>query len=158
MAEWEQILAEAGHRITVPRQAVMQVLMVHDAPLSPQEILAHGQAHHARLGLVTVYRTLDLFEHFGLAYRVHLDMGCHGYVLRQPGHHHILLCQGCGQSVEFAGHDDLDALMARVSAGTGYQVAEHWLQLFGVCPACQQGVPGVPSGKLQHNLDTGSSR
>ena len=138
MAEWKKILADAGHRITAPRQAVMQVLIEGDAPLSPQQILEKGQVYHARLGLVTVYRTLELFEHFGLACRVHLDEGCHGYVLRKPGHHHILLCQGCGQSVEFSGHNDLDMLVERVSAGTGYQVADHWLQLFGLCPECQR--------------------
>ena len=115
----------------------MQVLVQNDVPLSPQEILEHGQAHHPRLGLVTVYRTLELFEQFGLACRVHLAEGCHGYVLRQPGHRHILLCQHCGQSVEFSGHDDLDALAARVADQTGYHIDEHWLQLFGICPACQ---------------------
>ena len=138
MEQWKQVLAEAGHRITAPRQAVMQVLVQNDVPLSPQEILEQGQVHHPRLGLVTVYRTLDLFEHFGLACRVHLTEGCHGYVLRQPGHRHLLLCQKCGQSVEFSGHDDLEDLVARVVAQTGYHIADHWLQLFGVCPTCQR--------------------
>lgn len=138
METWEQTLSEAGHRITTPRQVVMQVLRQSDVPLSPQEILARGQAHHARLGLVTVYRTLDLFERFGMACRVHLAEGCHGYVLRQPGHRHILLCRECGQSVEFTGQDDLHALIDRVAAQTGYRISGHLLQLFGVCPACQR--------------------
>ncbi len=138
MENWEYILAEAGHRITAPRQAVMEVLAQSEVPLSPQEILERGQMHHARLGLVTVYRTLELFEQFGMACRVHLAEGCHGYVLRQPGHRHILLCQECGQSVEFPGQDDLDALVDRVAARTGYRIVDHWLQLFGVCPACQR--------------------
>ncbi|MBN1877219.1 MAG: transcriptional repressor [Anaerolineae bacterium] len=138
MEDWEQILTAAGHRITAPRQAIMQVLAQSETPLSPQEILERGLAYHVRLGLVTVYRTLELFEEFGLACRVHLAEGCHGYVLRQPGHRHVLLCQECGRSIEFSGQDDLDTLVARVAARTGYRIADHWLQLFGVCPACQE--------------------
>jgi Fur family ferric uptake transcriptional regulator len=134
---WQQVLTEAGCRITAPRQVVIEVLSQSGVPLAPQAILTLGQKQHTRLGLVTVYRTLDLFEHLGLASRVHLTEGCHGYVLRQPGHRHILLCQQCGQSVEFSGHNDLDALMERVGARTGYSIADHWLQLFGICPACQ---------------------
>jgi len=136
--EWEQVLAEAGHRITAPRRAVMQALCQSDVPLSPQDILARGQVYHARLGLVTVYRTLELFEQFGMVCRIHLAEGCHGYVLRQPGHRHVLICQECGRAVEFLGQDDLATLVARVAARTGYHIADHWLQLFGVCPTCQR--------------------
>ena len=137
MESWKQLLIHSGHRITVPRQVVMQVLTESAVPMSPKEIMACGQKAHTGLGLVTVYRTLDLFEQLGLACRVHMAEGCHGYVLRQPGHRHILICQQCGQSVEFSGHNDLDALVDRVGTRTGFHIADHWLQLFGVCPTCQ---------------------
>lgn len=138
MEGWKQLLVHSGHRITVPRKVVMQVLTESEVPLPPQEIMVRGQGLHAGLGLVTVYRTLDLYEQLGLACRVHMTEGCHGYVLRQPGHRHILICQQCGQSVEFSGHNDLDALVDRVCAHTGFHIADHWLQLFGICPSCQE--------------------
>lgn len=137
MTDWKRTLADAGHRITEPRRAVMAVLAECDVPLSAQDILERAQCLHSGLGLVTVYRTLELFEELGLARRVHLHAGCHVYVVSTPGHRHMLLCERCGRALEFRGQDDLDALVARLEARTGYRVHAHLLQLLGTCPECR---------------------
>lgn len=118
----------------------MLVLEQTTIPLAPQEIFKRGKVLYPKLGLVTVYRTLELFDEFELACRVHFQEGCHGYLPAQRGHHHRILCEQCGKSIEFSGHNDLDALIARVQIQTGYQVSEHLLQLFGVCPHCQKKI------------------
>lgn len=138
MMEWEQQLAHAGRRITGPRRAVMDVLSHSEVPLSVQDIFELSGTIHPKLGLVTVYRTVALLENLGLVRRVHRENGCQGYLLASPGHHHALICQGCGRAVEFLGEDDLHALIERVEARTGYQVDDHLLQLFGLCPDCQE--------------------
>jgi len=138
MMEWEQCLADAGCRITASRRAVVQVLQEARAPLLPQEILEQGQRIHRKLGLVTVYRTLALLTQFDLVRRVHRENGCHGYVMASPGHRHHVVCQRCGSAVEFPGEDDIHVLIERVEAGTGYRVEDHLLQLFGLCPDCQE--------------------
>jgi Fur family ferric uptake transcriptional regulator len=138
MTDWEQRLADVGCRITAPRRAVMQVLMQTEAPLSPQEVFERGGAIHQKLGLVTVYRTLNLLAELNLVRRVHREDGCHGYLPASPGHRHALICLDCGRAVEFPGGDDLHALIERVEMGTGYRVDDHLLQLFGLCPDCQE--------------------
>lgn len=138
MTEWEQCLADAGCRITASRRAVMHVLMEADAPLSPQEVLEQAQAIHRKLGLVTVYRTLSLLSDLNLVRRAHREDGCHGYLIASPGHRHALICRICGRAVEFPGEDDLHGLIERVEVDTGYRVDDHLLQLFGLCPACQE--------------------
>ncbi len=138
MTECEQCLADAGCRITASRRAVMQVLMQTDTPLSPQDILEQAQAVHRKLGLVTVYRTLNLLSELDLVRRVHRENGCHGYFPTSPGHRHALICRVCGRAVEFPGEDDLHALIERVEARTGYQVDDHLLQLSGLCPDCRK--------------------
>ena len=137
MRGWEQCLADAGCRITAPRRAVMQVLQKASVPLSPREILEQGKQVYRGLGLVTVYRTVNLLAELNLVRRVHREDGCHGYLLASPGHRHALICQCCGRAVEFPGEDDLHALIERVEAGTGYRVDDHLLQLLGLCPDCQ---------------------
>lgn len=136
--EWKRRLTDAGCRITSSRRAVAKVLKGADAPLSPQEIFEQARVIHGGLGLVTVYRTLSLFSGLGLVRRAHREDGCHGYLLASPGHRHALICQRCGRAVEFPGEDDLGTLIGRVEARTGYQVDDHLLQLFGLCPACQE--------------------
>ncbi len=137
MTYWEEKLTDANCRITAPRRAVMRVLLDTDVPMIPKEILEAGQQYHANLGLVTVYRTLELYEELEIAHRVHLSDGCHGYLPTKPGHRHVVICQRCGRSMEFLGRDDLDVLVARVEARTGYRIEDHLLQLFGVCPSCR---------------------
>jgi Fur family ferric uptake transcriptional regulator len=138
MTKWESRLADAGCRITAPRQAVMRVLVNATCPLEPKQILERAQATHQALGLVTVYRTLNLLSELHLVRRVHRDDGCHGYLPASPGHRHVLICQGCARAVEFPGGDDIYDLIERVEANTGYRVQEHLLQLLGLCPECQQ--------------------
>ena len=99
--------------------------------------MEQGQRVHRKLGLVTVYRTLALLAEFDLVRRVHREDGCHGYVLASPGHQHHVICQRCGSVAEFPGESDIQALIERVEAGTGYRVNDHLLQLSGLCPDCQ---------------------
>ena len=134
---WEDVLGREGHRITRSRRAVMDVLADADGPLSPQMICDRGRNRQPSLGLVTVYRTLDLLESLGLVRRVHRGAGCHGYVLSSPGHRHVVLCDRCGRAEEFVGADDLDGLIDRVEGRTGYRIDDHLLQLAGLCPGCQ---------------------
>ena len=116
---------------------------------SGAELLALGRAHHPPLGLVTVYRTLDLLLSLGLVRRLHLTEGCHTYALSLAGqrdetrgsephsHGHHIICQRCNRAVEFNGCD-LDAVISAVEARTGFRVVEHWLEMFGVCPICRE--------------------
>jgi Fe2+ or Zn2+ uptake regulation protein len=95
-----------------------------------------GRVHYPRLGLVTVYRTLEKLEALGLVQRVHHPNGCHLYLRAAQGHEHVLLCVDCGQAQFFSG-DDLSGLMAAIAVRSGFEVQEHWLQLFGACPLCR---------------------
>ena len=119
--EWERHLAEAGCRITEPRRAIVEVFEGANGPLLPREILVRGRLTHPALGLVTVYRTLDLLTELQLLRRVHREDGCHGYLIASPGHHHVVICQVCGEAVEFAGEDDIRELIQRVERETSLQ-------------------------------------
>jgi len=134
---WKELLTQAGYRVTEPRCAVMQLLLDSGMPLSPQALFESSRTQRQNLGLVTIYRTLELFEALGLVCRVHLKDGCHGYLPVSPGHHHFVICEHCGVAVEFPGGDDLRMLIADIEAQTGYRVAEHLLQLIGLCPVCK---------------------
>lgn len=133
---WVKILQEDGCRITAPRRAIIDVLAGSPRALQPAEVFKQCKAKHSGIGLVTVYRTLERLEALGLIQRVHREDGCHLLMPAADGHEHYLICTSCGRTILFQG-DDLDTLFTRVESSTGYQVSEHWLQLFGTCPRCQ---------------------
>jgi Fur family ferric uptake transcriptional regulator len=130
-------LVGAGHSNTRPRQVVVEVIASTEGCFSPFEVLERGRQQHARLGLTTVYRTLELLASMGLVRKIHQDDGCHSYALVEKAHGHHIICERCHQVVEFEGCD-LAPLLETISQETGYEVRGHWLELFGVCPHCQK--------------------
>jgi len=154
-------LTQAGYHNTRARRAVLQALVSARGQATPNELLALGRGFHGELGLVTVYRTLDILAELGLVRKLHLQHGCHTYAVspaamqaagqalaeaRQPAalpeqHAHHVICQQCQRAVEFAGCD-IAAVIAQVEAQTGYRVRDHWLEMFGICPECQAGTDG----------------
>lgn len=137
MSDWEQHLKDAGYRITEPRRVILRVLQEAEIPLTPHQVLERGEVYHNSLGLVTVYRTLDLLVELHLARLVHRHSDCQAYLLASPGHHHAVVCRRCGRAVEFAGGEELDGLLERIEGQTDYHIDGHLLQLSGICPHCQ---------------------
>jgi Fur family ferric uptake transcriptional regulator len=131
-------LAMQGYKLTAPRRAVLDVVAAMHESLSPAEIYERARRRYPRLGLVTVYRTLDLLMEAGVLRRMHMDAarGCHGYALAQAAHGHHLICSSCNQVVEFA-ECDLDRLLKSVARQTGFRIEGHWLEVFGLCPNCR---------------------
>lgn len=135
--QWVSILQQNGCRITAQRRVIIEVVANSQRALQPFEVHAFSRKINPRIGLVTVYRTLERLEELGLVQRVHREDGCHMLMPAANGHEHYLVCTACGRTILFQG-DDLQALFAKVESRTGYRVSEHWLQLFGTCPQCQR--------------------
>lgn len=136
-SDWLTQLQENGYRLTEARRAVIEAIRASTRAISPVEVFDIARKKYPALGLVSVYRTLEKLEELHLIQRVHQPQGCQAFISACHGHQHLLLCQNCGQVTFFEG-DDLNALIQSVSKKTGYQIREHWLQLFGLCQACQQ--------------------
>jgi len=134
---WLTQLNEQGYRLTGARRAVVETMAASARALTPIEVYDEAREAYPALGLVTVYRTLEKLEELHLIQRVHQPMGCQAFISAGQGHQHRLLCQNCGQVAFFEG-DDLNALIGSIARKTGYQVNEHWLQLFGLCADCRK--------------------
>lgn len=134
---WLDCLQANDYRLTEPRKAVISVLADSRRALNPTEIFDLAREQYPSLGLVSVYRTLETLEELNLIQRVHQPESCKSYIAAFSGHQHLLICEDCGRMVFFDG-DDLHPLIGRVEGETGYQVNDHWLQLFGQCETCQR--------------------
>lgn len=135
-AEWQAALQANGYRLTRPLNVIIEVMASSRCALSPLQVYDLGRLKFPRLGLVTVYRALEKLEELKLVQRVHQPDGCHRYLHAARGHQHLLVCTSCGRAEYFSG-DDFTNFAERLSASTGYCISDHWLQYFGLCPACQ---------------------
>lgn len=132
---WLALLEEQGGRLTGPRRAIVELLANSEKALSPVDIFDQARRSYPKMGLVTVYRTLDILITLGLVERLHQADGCHMYLRAAHGHEHIMLCIRCGRATYFSG-DDLSPLIQKVSRESGFLIQDHWLQLQGLCKNC----------------------
>lgn len=133
---WLAELRARGYRITAARRAVIETIAQSPRALNPTEVYDLGREIYPKLGLVTVYRTLEKLEELHLIQRIHQEQGCNAYLPHAEGHQHLLICEHCKKAVYFEG-DDLDNFFGKVGKKHAFTVKDHWLQLFGICEECQ---------------------
>ncbi|WP_213454026.1 Fur family transcriptional regulator [Rhizomonospora bruguierae] len=134
---------ESTVRNTRQRSAVSSLLGEVAGFHSAQELHAMLRERGERVGLTTVYRTLQ-----GLADAGEVDVmrppgGEHLYRRCSEGHHHHLVCRGCGRTVEVAG-PAVENWAEKMAAQHGFVQVSHTMEIFGTCPECAAGAgPGA---------------
>ena len=130
------ILRQKGYRLTPQRHAVLKAIASSYDHLTPAEIYARVRQEHPTIGLVTVYRVINLLIQLNLICRVNLGGSSQSYLMRRPvEHHHHLICSQCGRAVDFT-NCDLDQLEQQLARETGYNIEGHLLEIYGRCPEC----------------------
>jgi len=89
-----------------------------------------------RIGLATIYRTLNLFCEAGLAQARHFGSQTQYDNVAHKGHHDHLICTSCGKIVEFE-NQEIERLQEQVAIRHGFAIANHKLELYGLCFHCR---------------------
>ena len=132
------VLKKHGYKLTRQRRAVLKVLSSSQEHLTPADIYEKVQPECPGIGLITIYRLLQMLTELGLICEVHANDDSRRYLIRrQPEHHHHLICSGCGAVVEFT-DCDLSGLGQRLSRETGFEIETHLLEFVGRCRSCQK--------------------
>lgn len=125
-----------GYRVTPQREAIYEVLQRNEGkPLCPEDIYKLAGERYPRLGLTTVYRTMELFCELGLAQHVHLHEDAQYYEIYTGKHHHHLVCNSCG-SVRILEACMIEDLKELVRDDCDFVVTSHCMSLFGYCRRC----------------------
>lgn len=133
----DMLLKQRSIRITLQRRLIGDVLKAVPSALTPLEIHTHLAKHNSLVDLVTVYRTLALFEKKHIAHR-HPSSG--GYLLctipEEKGHHGFLTCTSCKRTSEF--HEpkfcELEETIARRAK---FFATNHISEIIGTCTRCR---------------------
>ncbi|MCX6013216.1 MAG: Fur family transcriptional regulator [Chloroflexi bacterium] len=131
------LLKQKGYKLTSQRYAVLKVIDESHDHLTPADIYEKVHHENSSIGLVTIYRTLDILTHLGLICEVHAGGNCRSYLLRrESAHHHHLVCSDCGKVVDFTSCD-LAEIEKKLSQQTGFKISSHLLEFLGRCTNCQ---------------------
>jgi Fur family transcriptional regulator, ferric uptake regulator len=115
-----------GYKATPQRLAVLGAL-AEEQHQSLEEI----RGRCPEVGLVTVYRTLDLLSEIGAVRRLELGDGPR-YELAEDHHHH-LICESCGDVSEF----EECPLDLRLLRNVDFEISSHSLEIYGRCTVCR---------------------
>lgn len=132
----ESALRHHGYKVTPQRRIVINEILNTHEHLTPAAIYDRVEKEHPGIGLVTIYRTLEILEDLGLICETHSGHSCRSYLMRQSNqHHHHLICSDCGKVVDF-GDCGLEELENRLAEKSGFKINSHLLEFSGQCREC----------------------
>ena len=131
----EQLLRQAGLRVTKPRMAVLGAL--REQPHSGADaVLGVVRRELGTVSTQAVYDVLNVLAERGVARRIQPTGSVARYELRHGDNHHHVVCRQCGSvsDVDCATGEApcLDAVVP-----DGYVIDEAEVTYWGLCPDCQ---------------------
>ncbi|MDD5081564.1 MAG: transcriptional repressor, partial [Candidatus Omnitrophica bacterium] len=111
-----------GYKLTISRQAILEVLSKTSKHLSAEEIYNDVYKIYPGAGLATVYRTLELLVELGLVHKFDFGDGRARYELIEgpegKKHHHHLICTKCGKIIDYTDFiEDEVELLKKIEKG-----------------------------------------
>jgi Fur family zinc uptake transcriptional regulator len=134
--EARQFCEENGHRMTPPREHVLQIVAEAEKPLGAYDILQRLAAHLDNPKPPTAYRAIEFWQEHRFIHRIE---SLNAYVSCHAGHQHsgsqYMICDDCGKAEEIHMCHIPDALEKKAQAG-GFQVKSWNTELHGQCLDC----------------------
>lgn len=143
---WHGRFRGCGYRLTVAREAILDVLSKTSKHLSAEDTYLEIHKTYPNIGLATVYRTLELLVQTGLVLKFDFGDGKARYELSESPkgtrHHHHLICTSCNRVIDYTDFiDDEIELLSRTEKGLSqkfnFRITNHLIQFYGLCDKCQ---------------------
>lgn len=143
----QDLCGRNGARLTALRKQVLVMLWQSHKPLGAYELLARmatetqDQLPNRKPAPPTVYRALDFLLQQGLIHRIvslNAYIGCTHPC--DPHNGCFYICRHCYQTAEFV---DLpvSTAIARCAEEAGFIVEQQAIEVFGICPVCNDNHP-----------------
>lgn len=134
-------MSDAAHSLSLPprtrltpqRRVLLETVAAWRGSFTVIELYDRARAREPRLGLATVYRTVDLLRRSG-SIRPLPGGGRPAYVRCHAGHHHHLVCVACGsvEETELCAAPPAAELVRRY----GFTAETHETDIYGRCARC----------------------
>lgn len=131
-------LKKVGLKATLPRLKILAILEEYqDSHMSAEDVYKALLDSGEDVGLATVYRVLTQFEQADILNRHHFAEGHSVFELNHGEHHDHILCTKCGRVEEFV-DEVIEERQNAIAAKAGFEITNHSLYLYGICPDCQK--------------------
>ena len=130
-------LKDLDFRITPQRLAVLKILAESKGHPSVENIFKQVKPNFPTTSLATIYKTVNLLKEIGEVVELDFSEESNRYDGNKPYPHPHLICTKCKTIMDpdMATVEDLSEELARK---TGYEILNHRLDFYGICPRCQE--------------------
>lgn len=144
---WQGKFKGCGYRITMGREAILDILSQTDEHLSAEDIYMKIYPVFPNIGLTTIYRTLDILANMGLVFKFDFGDGRARYELAEgpkgAHHHHHLICNSCHRIIDYTDfiEEELNLLKETekgLSQKYNFKITNHLIQFYGTCDKCRE--------------------
>jgi len=143
---WHGRFRGCGYRLTIPREALLDLLAKTEKHLSADEIYFAVNKKYPNIGLATIYRNLELLIQMNLISKIDIGDGKARYELTNGPksiHHHHLICRNCGEIINYTDYIDEEIeLLKKTEKGLSkkynFKVESHSIRFFGLCSKCNK--------------------
>ena len=127
----EQQCIKKGVKLTDQRKIISKVMSEANDHPNVDELYNRVSKIDSKISIATVYRTVKLFEEFGILAKHEFKGGKARYEQLNESHHDHLIDIKSGEIVEFV-DEDIEKLQNTVAEKLGYQLVDHKLELYGI--------------------------
>jgi Fur family transcriptional regulator, peroxide stress response regulator len=128
-------LKQQGLRLTPQRLAVLKALVSGNHHLTAEQIYEQMRVDFPTTSLATIYKTLTVLKETGQLMELGFSDGSNRYDLITEAHAH-LICVRC-KSIIDPDVIGVEKFVQQIISQYGYQRVGQRLDVFGVCPQCQ---------------------
>ena len=127
----EQKCIKKGVKLTDQRKIIAKVMSEANDHPNVDELYNRVSKIDSKISIATVYRTVKLFEEFGILAKHEFKGGKARYEQLNESHHDHLIDIKSGEIIEFV-DQEIEKLQKKVAEKYGYDLVDHKLELYGV--------------------------
>ena len=127
----EQKCIAKGVKLTDQRKIIARVMSEANDHPDVDELYTRVSKIDSKISIATVYRTVKLFEEFGILAKHEFKGGKARYEQLNESHHDHLIDIKSGEIIEFV-DQEIEKLQKKVAEKYGYDLVDHKLELYGV--------------------------
>jgi len=138
LESFKALLKENNLKFTTQRELIFKTLFEYHEHFTPEDLynLIKKNYPDTKVGITTVYRTLNLLEENKFVTSISFGVQGKKYEFGSKPHHDHLICIECGMIEEFE-DEMIEKLQEKVAKMRGFKMTEHVMQLYGICKNCQ---------------------
>lgn len=134
---FSEYLKSKGMLNSRQREQILDVFLKTEKHPTINDLYDLVKKKYPKIGLATVYRTMEVICEAGLARKVDFEDKTKRYEHKyKHQHHHHLVCIKCGKVIEITS-DKLEKIQKELAKKHGFTITKDTMKLFGICKICK---------------------